>query len=163
MPAPKGHPRWGNPLNPKKYTPEKLWEKACEYFDWIDEHPYYKNEQKKGSVNIPKGSDLSEIDKDVFSPIIEIPTIRPYTLIGFCLFANIGHNTFQSYEKDETFATVCTCIRDTVESQMFEGGLVGTFEKVLVARKLGLVEKHDITSDGESINAIIVDGRAKSI
>lgn len=33
MPAPKGHPRWGNPLNPKKYTPNTLWKKSCEYFE----------------------------------------------------------------------------------------------------------------------------------
>jgi DNA-packaging protein gp3 len=166
MPAPKGHPRWGNPLNPKKYTPEKLWDKALEYFDWADENPYMKLEQKKGSTNIPKSVDLSQIKNinEMFSPIVEIPTKRPYTLIGFCVFANISHHTFCSYEKEtETFLPICNAIREIVEENMFEGGLVGAYEKVLVARKLGLVEKHDITSDGESINAIIVDGRSKNV
>ena len=47
MPAPKGHPLWGNPIKPKKYTPEKLWEGAIEYFKWCDENPIIVIEQSK--------------------------------------------------------------------------------------------------------------------
>ena len=155
MPAPKGHPKWGNPLKPKKYTPKRLWDKAVEYFTYIDKHPYYLNEQKKGNTIVPKDSNLTAKQlKDALDPIIEIPKMRPYTLVGFCVFADICYDTFLSYEKNETYLEVCTRIRNIVESNMFEGGLVGNFEKGLVARKLGLIDKQDITTAGEKFETI---------
>ena len=164
MPAPKGHPKWGNPLKPRLYNPENLWIKALEYFQYIDENPYYINEQTKQKTVIPKDSGLKPDQiKEITNPIVKIPTERTYTLMGFCIFADMSHDTFLNYEKEETYIGVCKRIREIVEDNMLAGGLVGVYEKVLVARKLGLVEKHDITTDGESINAIIVDGRSKNV
>ena len=157
MAAPKGHPRWGNPLNPKKYTPEKLWAKAIEYFEWADENPWHINEQLKQKPIIPKDSGLNADEiKEIIDPIVEIPAQRPYTLLSFCVFADISHETFRTYEKDQTFLGVCLRIREIIDGIMLEGGLVGTFEKGLVARKLGLIDKTDIMSGGQPIQRTII-------
>jgi hypothetical protein len=157
MAAPKGHPRWGNPLNPKKYTPEKLWTKALEYFEWVENHPWWINEQLKQKPIIPKDSGLNvEEIKEIINPIIQVPRQRAYTLLGFCIYADISHETFRTYEKDQTFLGVCARIREIIEDTMLNGGLSEVFEKGLVARKLGLIEKTDIMSGGQPLQRTII-------
>jgi hypothetical protein len=167
MPAPKGHPRWGNPIKPKRYNAKTLWEGACKYFDWVDKNPWYINEQLKQKPSIPKDSKLTKRDiKSILDPIVKIPTQRPYSIEGLCIFLNICRNTFDEYskdEKDKTKTDVCSRIKNIIDMQHFEGGVTGAFDSGIILRKLGLVEKHDLTTDGESINAILVDGRSKNI
>ena len=167
MPAPKGHPRWGNPLKPCKYSAETLWEGASNYFDWVDENPWYINEQLKQKPSIPKGSELTgEEIKDIINPIVKIPTARPYSIEGLCTFLNINRDTFNNYsndEKDKTKVVICSRIKNIIDTQHFEGGVTGAFDSGIILRKLGLVDKKDFTSDGEQIQAIIVDGRSKDI
>ena len=50
-------------------SPELLWEAACEYFKWCDDHPWEKIETTVKS----SGTDVKTI-----------PTERPYTIEGFC-------------------------------------------------------------------------------
>ncbi|MEY2738676.1 MAG: hypothetical protein RL259_585 [Bacteroidota bacterium] len=135
MPAPKGHQLWGNPLNPKKYTPEELWQKSCEYFCWCNENPIYKNEAIKGG--------------DMAGTIIDIPMQRPLSIEGLCIYLNISDETFKNYEKKEgyeTFFGVCSHIRKIIDTQHFEGGMVGIFNANIVTRKLGLAEKSELYS-----------------
>ena len=127
MPAPKGHKLWGNPCKPKLYQPDELWDKAVEYFEWCDSTPWYRNE-----FNAKVGD------------IIEIPTQRPYSIEAFCIFANMTADTFNNYSKKEGYETyfgVCSHIRKIIDSQHFEGGMVGAFNANIVTRKLGLAEK----------------------
>lgn len=150
-PAPKGHAKWGNPLKPKKYTPEQLWDGACNYFEWVDKHPWKKIEQKKGSTVISAKSDV-KLSRKAIAGFIAIPTQRPYTIEGLCNFLDINLQTFINYSERENYEThfdVCARIRQIIDTQHFEGGMVGAFNSNIVTRKLGLVEKQEIQNKGD--------------
>ena len=126
MPAPKGHKRWGNPMNVKKLTPEELWEGACNYFEWCDKNPWLKNE-----FNAKVGE------------IVSVPTQKPYSIEGLCIYLDISSVTFLNYstkEGYETYFSICTRIKEIIDNQHFEGGMVGAFNANIVTRKLGLKE-----------------------
>lgn len=151
MPAPKGHERWGNPLNPKKYTPEELWNGALDYFKWADENPWMKIEQSKMpqrlSPTMAKEMKSSLIKK-FLSQVVEIPTQRPYTIEALCLHLNITRETFDNYSKEkgyETYFDICRAIRDIIDNNHLEGGMVGAFNANIVTRKLGLKEQSDLS------------------
>jgi hypothetical protein len=142
-------------------SPELLWEAATEYFEWCDEHPYLKQEQKKGNVIVPKGERLTpEEFKETVKPIVELPTERPYTMQGLCLYLNCGINYFNQFEeslkgkndsRSKDFSLTITRIRETIQDQQVGGGLIGAYNPMLTARILGLTDKQDITSNGDSI------------
>lgn len=140
MPAPKGHPLWGNPLKPKKYTPEELWQGACEYFDWCNKNPWKKQDFIKSG--------------DSAGQIIVLETERPYAIERLCIYLNISRETFDNYSKSvgyETYFDICTRIRQIIDTQHFEGGMVGAFNANLAARKLGLTENTVITQKTISV------------
>ena len=150
MPAPKGHERWGNPINPKKYTPEKLWVKAIEYFDWVEDNP------------------LHERKAFMFQGIIvtdDAPKMRAMTVKGFCIFADISEVTFYSYEKDETFLNIITRIREIIYEQKFTGAAAELLNPNIIARELGLSDKIDNKLSGEvktTPNVVVMDEKTKA-
>ena len=124
-----------------KYTPEKLWEEAVKYFDWMSKRVWNKNEAIKSG--------------DRVGDIIEVPTSTPFSCESFCLFADISGDTFRNYQSNKEgykdFLEVSTRIRAIIDSQQFEGATVGAYNPNIIARKLGLQDKQDITTDGEKI------------
>lgn len=86
MAAPKGNQFWK--LRSKHgrdrlfASPELLWEAACEYFEWCDKHPWEKVDFK--------GKPLEEV---------RLPTARPYTITGLCLYLGCGVHYFDQFEK----------------------------------------------------------------
>lgn len=138
---------------PFTYTPEEF-EKAWEdYFKWCDENPWMKNEAVKSG--------------ELAGKIIQIPTARPYSEIGFCAYHNHGERFLNQLEKaisDEdteekkALSSVLTRARAKCRSQKFEGATVGAFNANIIARDLGLTDKKDITTGGDKITGIrIVD------
>lgn len=146
MPAPKGHPLWGNPLNPKKFkTPEELWEKAIEFFEWCNVNPWMKKEAIKSG--------------DKAGELIDIPIQKPYTIEGFCIFANMTFQSFSNYSNGigyETFFEVAARIREIVRTQKFEGATVGAYNANIIARDLGLIDKrsHEIEDKRKTIDEL---------
>lgn len=148
MAAPKGHPLWGNPLKPKKYTPEQFWEGACEYFQWCEDNPIMVIEQSKMpqrlDASLAKTLKPSQI-KGFMKQTIELPHPRAYSIEGLCIFLNIDMQTFYNYASNEetykTYFETCTRIRNIIDNQHFTGGMAGTFNAGIVTRKLGLAEK----------------------
>lgn len=126
-----------------KYNPESFWEEAVKYFEWIQDKVWNKKEAIKSG--------------DMAGTLIDIPTSTPMSITSFCLFADIDENTFQRYEKEqgyEAFWAITKRIKSIIESQQFEGATVGAYNPNIIARKLGLVDKSDVTSGGESINHV---------
>jgi DNA-packaging protein gp3 len=162
MPAPKGNQFWK--LRSKHgrdklfKDPELLWETACEYFQWIDEHPWIKNEQVKTAAK----PIIDNEGKANWPPnLCEIPTARPYTLSGLCLYLDCDEHTLRAYGKDEDkkdFFPVIHAIERTVETQQIEGAMVGAFSAAIVASKLGLANKTDITSAGKEVKQVFIIG-----
>lgn len=165
MVAPKGHPIWGNPRKPKKYTPQKYWEGACKYFDWSIKNPIKIIEQSKMPQKLP-----SNYKKETHGPIknftkqvIELPHARAFSIERLCVFLNIHRSTFNNYLSGkgyETYFDISLRIKDIIDSQHFEGGMSGLFNAGIVTRKLGLAEKNDHTSsDGTMTPNIIVSSK----
>ena len=133
MAAPKGNTYWQLVKNWKvgadpAYTPEGLWVKAIEYFEWADNNPYTSKAASAGkSVGVSKR--------------------RPYTLGAFCIYANICENTFRNYRENEAYMQVTTRIDQIIYTQKFEGAMIGEFNPNIVARDLGLVEKQEVKQD----------------
>ena len=143
MSAPKGNKYWefrNKHGRDFKYTPELFWEEAIKYFEWMSERVWNKKDPIKSG--------------DMAGTLLDIPTQIPMSITSFCVFADIDENTFQRYEKEigyEDFWAVTKQIKAIIESQQFEGATVGAFNANIIAQKLGLTNKTDITSGGEKI------------
>jgi hypothetical protein len=152
-------------------TPEKLWELFMSYRDKIKNNPIQIVEQKRGNTIIPKDADLSrETLKELFASIVHLPVQRPLTLEGFYNYLEdndiITDATDYFENKDSRYCDyirICSRIKRTIRQDQIEGGMAGIYNPSITQRLNGLVEKHDVTTDGESINAIIVDGRSKNV
>lgn len=127
--------------------PDKLWESCCEYFQWCEDHPFYKAEAK--TVNI--GDYQSQIE------IAKIPTIRPFTLQALCLYLGVNTKYFNEFEYTITaqakgFPEVLTRIRETIYAQKFEGAASGFFNANIIARDLGLADKKEVDKTVTKLN-----------
>lgn len=130
--------------------PSELWEAACCYFKFIDDNPYPQAELVKY-----QGS----------GTITEVPKMKPYTLSGLCFFLGCSESYFRvlkhniqkreiaetQKDTDSEFKECIEAIEQVIETQQLEGAMVGAFNYNIVRAKLGLVEKQDITSNGEAI------------
>jgi hypothetical protein len=116
----------GRPLT---YTPDQLRQKFIEYCKYIDDNPWKRAEVCKSGDN--------------FGELTEVPVKRPWTVLGFCVYAGITSTTFNSYEIRPEFLEVCRHIQDVVRQQKFEGAAAGFFNAAIIARDLGLVDKQE--------------------
>ena len=114
-------------------TPDQLWERACEYFDFIDNNPILKTDFK--------GKDNEMVQYDLQ---------RPYTWHGLYVYLNVCN--LDHYKTKTDFSDVLTRIGNIMYCQKFEGASSGIFNHAIIARDLGLTEKFDHTSKGEQIN-----------
>lgn len=134
---------------PRAYTPEALEAKFEEYVEWAKKHPLSINKVSAGEI-------------------IAVPTERPLTLFGFCVFADIVENTFREYERQEEFLSVTTRARTAFANSQIEGALVGAYNPNIVARLQGLADRQDVTTNGKDIQQVpaisfTVDEAAASI
>lgn len=144
MAAPKGNQFWK--LRSKHgrdklfKTPKLLIEAAYEYFEWCDDNPWVSSK----SGNTPKGP-TSE----------EKPTQRPYTLGGLVGYLGANKDFWAQFKASNPkgFSIVIKEIENIIETQQFEGAIVGAFNPNIIARKLGLSDstKVDVTSGGDKI------------
>lgn len=124
---------------PKFKSPDELWEKACGYFEWVEQNP------------------LLEHKPYVVNGVIEdhqIIKMRPMTVVGLCLHLNIDHQTLQNYEKKEEFKSTIEMIKNVIYEQKFSGAAAGLLNGSLIARELGLADntKQEITgANGEKL------------
>lgn len=127
-------------------TPDLLLEAAKEYFQWVDEHPWYKPEAIKSGKKT--------------GTMVNVPTARPYTISGFLLYVGASEEYWREFKKagHKDFFGVIAEIEQVIWTQKFEGASVGAFNANIISRDLGLAEKTDVTSKGESITPIIKIG-----
>ena len=121
--------------------PKLLFKDALEYFKWCNDNPIGEKR-------------------------------RPYTISGFCtrkLFKSELYMTHLRAEskreplivKKPELSKVIDWIYSVIEQQQFEGASIGDFKENIIARKLGLVDKQDLTSKGEKIDNPIVSALNK--
>ena len=149
-PAPKKHEMWGNPVKPKRYTPEELWERSIEYFEFVDDNPWMLVEQVIKPQKMPKNYNKRQYGpiKNYLNQIILIPKAIPYTIKGLCNYLNISLSTFKRYSNDvlyETHWPVSTRVREIIYAQQLTGAMSGFFNSRIVMSQLGLANKKEIS------------------
>ena len=131
-----------NPGRKKKYRPKSLFAKFIEFTQWIDANPFYE------AVLVQKGIQIEQNGKKETTYQTSLPKMRPYTLSGFFIYANITQQTWDNYCKLPEFLEVTTRIKDICFTQKFEGAASGFFNSNIIARDLGLVDKKDNNVSG---------------
>jgi len=116
-----------------------LWEAACEYFQWVDDHPFIETKPMSVSHGMNSGSEIQ---------MVEIPIKRPYTLHALCLYCDCGTAYFRNFRNEERskgddFKSVIAKIEETIYNQKFEGAAAGFFNANIIARDLGLKDTID--------------------
>ena len=141
-------------------TPQDLLTACQEYFNWVDAHPWFKNEQLK------KPYYDSDLEKMI--TIAKIPTARPYTIYGLCMYLDCNSVWFNQFESSinqklaklkenetdneaEDFSKILTHVREVIYQQKFEGAAVGAFNHNIIARDLNLRENVDHTTKGKEL------------
>lgn len=128
----------GNNGAPSFKTPMDLWQRSCEYFDYIDENPLW--------VEKPMTEDGIIVNHTYYKP-------RPYTMEGLAVYLCISRSWFRTFKHSHKntedprklmFLAVITEIEQIVFTQQYEGATADIFNSNLVARYLGLVEKQEI-------------------
>lgn len=122
-----------------EYTPESLWEKALEYFQWVESNPL--KEEKAFS----SGKRIS------------LNRTRAMTATGFCIFAHLGKAAFDRYAQTDEYKDIVLKIKDVIYTQKFEAAAAGLLETGFVARELGLREQTDITTNGKELSVEVID------
>lgn len=160
MAAPKGNKFWElrNKHGRDKLfaSPELLWNAACEYFDWCKKNPWIKVEQAKA---ISRPVQNKKTGDWTFPPsIVEMPTERPLTITGLCLYLDCNSQYFNQFKKnlkktDEDFSLVIARIEEIIYTQKFEGAAVGAFNANIIARDLGLSDKVDSRNTNFNYNS----------
>ena len=142
MAAPTGNQFWKNRSEHGRQklfeSPLLLWEAACEYFNWSDAHPWWKNEPIKSG--------------DRAGHVMKVAVARPYTLAGLCIYLNASRNYWKELKKNrdlsEDFLAVIDNIEEIIYTQKFEGAAVGAFNANIISRDLGLAELSEIAGKG---------------
>ena len=138
MAAPKGNQFWKLALKHGKEkrfsSPEQMAKEAAGYFEWCDNNPW--------NIHTPVKAG------DHFGETVTAPVQRPYLIEGLCLYLGIDQSTFWRYCNDENYKEyfkVANNIKTMIENQQLDGAMVNTFNANIVARKLGLSDKKELT------------------
>lgn len=132
--------------------PQKLWDSACEYFDWIDNNPLEEEIIEKIKVN-GMGEAIERVD---------VRKMRAYSWRGLALFLGCNSRYFNEFRESKTckevkgFSEIISRIEDVIYTQKFEGAASGLLNPSIIARDLQLRDNSDVTSGGKAIAPTIV-------
>ena len=122
---------------PKTFTPKKLWELACKYFERTRNNHFYKQDFIKGG--------------EMAGTIVQLKLTRPFTWQGFedylneqGLIARIDDYKLNRDGRYGAFVDVVRAIDSVIYSQKFERAASGVFNANIIARDLGLADKSQI-------------------
>jgi hypothetical protein len=116
---------------------DALWEACCEYFEWVEANPLY--EMKAFAY---QGVVVQE----------PVAKMRAMTIGGLCIFLDIDELTWRRWREVEDFCTVVSRAEQIIYQQKFTGAAADLLNPNIIARDLGLADKQDVTTNGESLN-----------
>lgn len=119
-------------------TPELLWQAACEYFEWCENNPLKETKAFSSQGEIST---------------VELPVMRAMAMAQLCLYLGCNEAYFRQFKStaENDFSTVISNIEQTIYSQKFQGAAGGLLNANIISRELGLTDKSDITSNGNTI------------
>lgn len=122
-------------------TPEDLWNAACEYFQWSDDHP------------------LMEVDfKGRDADKVTIPRMRPYTALGFCIYIGASPDWWYKLKQNlvinempgnADYLQVIAGIEAVIREQKFTGAAAGFLNATIISRDLGLADHTEMKLSGQ--------------
>lgn len=118
-------------------SPEELWGKCVEYFDWVEENPLQEEKIFHNSGEVTRTT---------------VSKMRAMTQKGLCLYLGISEETWRNYRIKKDFIEVTTRADAIIYTQKFEGAAAEFLNSNIIARDLGLKDNKDITSGGEKFN-----------
>lgn len=123
-------------------TPQLLWDAACEYFNYIKENPLYETK-----VFNYQGTIVRE----------DVPIMRAMTMRELCFYLNCNETYFRQFkanlpEGEKDFSSVIEDIETIVYTQKFQGAAGNLLNANIISRDLGLADKKDISSNGETLS-----------
>jgi hypothetical protein len=113
------------------YRPSELRARATDYFEYMRGKVWNRLEMIKGG--------------DLAGSLVDVPTSCPLDLKGFLLFAGFGVRTWNGYKSNEAYEDVCEWIEMVIETQNFEGAVVGAYNANLIARRHKIADKQETT------------------
>lgn len=141
MAAPKGNQFWKSRrdlgCDGKKLSIDELLDKAQEYIDYCLSNPL---------------KEVKAISYGGKCELVEVPKMRPFTLKGLYAHLGITNRTWSNWKEDPEYWKVIDRVENLIYVQQFEGAAAGLFNANIIARKLGLTDKKDVTSGGKPIS-----------
>lgn len=118
-------------------TPDEMWTRCCEYFDYVKANPLIENKifQFQGGI----------VDGTVEKP-------RAMTLRGLCIHLGCTRQTWDNYRKREGYAEVCDLVDAIIYTQKFELAAADLLNASVIMRDLGLKERVEQTGSVTNIN-----------
>lgn len=113
-------------------SPEKMWEAACEYFQWCEDNPLIEEDW---------------VGKDAMK--VERKKMRAFTLHGLCQYLGCNTEYFRNFKNQERsnikdFSSVLSAIEETIYNQKFTGAAAGFLNANIIARDLGIADKQEV-------------------
>ena len=146
MAAPKGNRFWearSSHGRDKLFTsPDVLLAACIEYFEWVEENPLYESKPFAYQGVVVQES---------------VPKMRAMTIGGLCNFLGIHVSTWDEYRKSKDFSAVCMYAEQTMRQQKFEGASADMLNVSIIARDLGLTDRHVTEVTGKDGAALIPD------
>lgn len=126
-------------------SPELLMQAVEEYLAYCDDSPWMNKEAIKGG--------------EFAGQIISIPTAKPYTMTGLCLYLGCNKHYFNDFKKtcSDDFSDVITRAEEIILTQQIEGAMVGAFNPNLVARINGIKDNTEVDVTA-NVNTVIKVG-----
>jgi hypothetical protein len=107
-------------------SPQQLWQRGCEYLQWVDEHPLKQQ-------------------KLVGRQFRTVTVTRPYTVSGLCYYLRISEETFRNYARQIDYEPVATMICLAIKEQQLTGAATFMFNGNIVSRLLGLKDSNELS------------------
>ena len=127
---------------PRKYSPKQLLAKFEEYINDRLNRPIIEQEDEYNRYDEHRG----ERNKKVVHPHL-------LSIGDFCIFLGCCRNWWN--ELPDEYLGVKRHISTYIEQYQIKGASAGLFNANIISRLLGLADKKDITSNGETIQAIV--------
>ena len=135
MAAPTGNQFWKarstHGRTPIFASPDVLWAACAEYFEWVELNPLWESKPFafQGVVTVEN-----------------LPKMRAMTISGLCIFLDIARSTWDEYRANKDFSGITTQVEEIIRTQKFEGASADLLNANIIARDLGLADKHEGTT-----------------
>lgn len=110
-------------------APEDLWKACVDYFEWVEENPLQSTELVKYEGDAKQ---------------VEVPKMRAMTIGGLCIFIGLSRQGWREQAaRGPDFSEIVSMAEEIIFEQKFTGAAAGLLNSNIIARDLGLADKHE--------------------